>query len=112
MSKKKCKWCGSLGHTQFYCKQKRYDYRKRNTPVNKFGKYAKQWVQTREQWFKLNPPDAIGAYWCYLCGRHLYPNQVTLDHIKSRSRHPELRFVLSNLAPLLGCNTDKGTKDL
>lgn len=37
--------------------------------------------------------------------------QLTLDHKLSRSRHPELRFVLSNLVPCcMSCNTDKGSR--
>jgi 5-methylcytosine-specific restriction endonuclease McrA len=41
------------------------------------------------------------------------PKETTLDHIKSRSRHPELRLELSNLAPCCWrCNKEKGSKEL
>jgi 5-methylcytosine-specific restriction endonuclease McrA len=39
--------------------------------------------------------------------------ETTLDHVKSRSRHPELRYALTNLRPSCGpCNVMKGSLDL
>jgi 5-methylcytosine-specific restriction endonuclease McrA len=50
---------------------------------------------------------------CYLCGRPLTIETLTLDHVKSRSRHPELRYELSNLRPACwACNTAKSSRDI
>lgn len=100
--KQSCKFCGKIDHTTFNC------YEKPKAKLKK-GKQDKQWVVTRRTWFKANPAE---HYTCYICGKWLFPNQVTLDHIKSRGRYPELRYVLSNLAPCCyKCNVDKGSKE-
>lgn len=114
-----CKWCDSIEHTQFYCPRKRRKpiaVRKRPKQI---GKYGKQWIITRETWFRKNPPEYMDAYYkCYLnisdkCPGYMPPERTTLDHIKSRSRHPELRYTMSNLAPsCYPCNRMKGSKDL
>jgi 5-methylcytosine-specific restriction endonuclease McrA len=57
-------------------------------------------------------------YECYLklvpgCLRVMTPEQTTLDHVKSRSRYPQLRYDLSNLRPTCWpCNRYKGSLDL
>jgi 5-methylcytosine-specific restriction endonuclease McrA len=52
------------------------------------------------------------AYNCFYCGKFLWPAEVTLDHYHSRSRHPELRYELSNLRPCCwNCNGEKGSTD-
>lgn len=76
----------------------------------KIGKHGKLWLKTRAKWFKMFPSE---YYNCYLCKRSLLKYQVTLDHIQSRSRHPELRYEMSNLAPCcMKCNKAKGSMDL
>lgn len=113
MSKRPCKWCGETTHTQFYCRLKRNKPLKVGKPLQSMGKIAKQWVITRETWLLRNPPDKHGMYICHICGDKIWHEAVTLDHIKSRSRHPELRFTMSNLAPAhWECNMDKGSKDM
>jgi 5-methylcytosine-specific restriction endonuclease McrA len=111
---KPCKYCGGYSHLSWKCPQKAIKERARVQRLKK-GKVGKQWEKTRETWFKRNPQD---YYTCYLqispsCERVMLKERTTLDHIKSRSRHPELRFVLSNLAPSCWpCNLNKGSKDL
>lgn len=74
------------------------------------GKQGKKWLKTRKRWFKTFPSD---HYICYICGHHLLNWQVTLDHVESRSRHPELRYTLSNLKPCCySCNRAKGSLSL
>lgn len=97
-------------HSQNFCLRKPRKpilTRKRPKPI---GKYTKRWIETRNEWLQQHP----GTSWiCYLCGRLLTIETLTLDHIKSRARHPELRFVLSNLAPCcMSCQQIKGSKDV
>ena len=112
---KKCKYCESTSHTQFYCRLKpRAAIKAKKNPA-KIGRYGKQWLITRATWFERNPQE---EYICYLqispnCWGGMPQEYTTLDHIKSRSRYPELRFDLDNLAPCCGpCNTEKGSRDL
>lgn len=106
-----CKRCGVEGHTAFNCfgkKRKPIGGRKH---IRKVGKVGRQWMATRHEWIQKNLPDK-GTWDCTYCGRPLHLNELTLDHKKSRSRHPELRFELSNLTPACWeCNTLKGSKD-
>jgi 5-methylcytosine-specific restriction endonuclease McrA len=112
---RRCRYCDSIDHTQFYCRLKpRAAIKAKKSPA-KIGKYGKQWLITRAQWFMDHPAY---EYRCYLkispyCLETMRPEETTLDHIKSRSRHPELRFVQSNLAPCCGpCNELKGCKNV
>lgn len=112
---KRCKYCDSLTHTQFYCRLKPRAAIKAKRSPRAIGKYGKQWLVTRAEWFEKN---AAERYECYLkispdCPGTMRLENTTLDHIKSRSRHPELRFSLDNLAPCCWpCNELKGSKDL
>lgn len=73
-------------------------------------KAALKWDQTRRLWFKENHQE---SYTCYLCGKFLYKNQTTLDHVIPRSRAPHLRYEFSNLKPCCwDCNSEKGSKVL
>lgn len=41
------------------------------------------------------------------------PSETTLDHVKSRSSRPDLRYEFSNLKPCcFTCNTLKGSKSV
>lgn len=70
---------------------------------------------TRNEWIKANATKD-GTWECYLkisplCLGSLTIDTLTLDHVKSRSRHPELRFDLNNLKPCCSpCNTHKGSR--
>lgn len=106
-----CKICDSDDHTAFYCKEKA----KSSTPkqyknLKMNGKYHKQWLKVRKQWFKDHPQD---WYVCYICHKSLVPAETTLDHVIPRSRRPDLRYEPSNLKPCCWpCNTEKGSKSL
>lgn len=112
-----CKHCDSLAHTSFYCYQKPRKPIKR-TRVKKIGKIGEKWKLTRIAWFELYPPNTMGMYECYLkihpnCPRFMTPQQTTLDHIESRTRHPELRFCMDNLGPACWwCNEMKKSRSL
>jgi len=81
--------------------------------IKQVGGITKKWLATRRQWFKENMPNEQGFYICYLCNKWLDHKETTLDHIKNRSSHPELRYEMSNLAPCCStCNTFKGSQSL
>jgi len=47
-----------------------------------------------------------------MCHKWVHIDDMELDHIISRSRRPDLRYVLSNLAPSChDCNTEKGSTE-
>lgn len=49
---------------------------------------------------------------CWMCHKWVHIDDMELDHIISRSRRPDLRYVHSNLAPSChDCNTKKGSKE-
>lgn len=112
---KECRYCRGLDHTQFYCRLKPRAAIKAKRNPRKIGKYGKQWLITRAAWFERNPAE---HYECYLkispyCLGVMTQKETTLDHIESRTRHPELRFTLDNLAPSCApCNELKGSKSL
>jgi 5-methylcytosine-specific restriction endonuclease McrA len=104
-----CTYCGAQEYTQFHCRLKPRKQLRAKQGFKKLGKQAIRWMETRNEWLKRNP----GRSWnCYLCGRPLTIETLTLDHVKSRGRHPELRYELSNLRPCCEvCNTAKGSRD-
>lgn len=77
--------------------------------------HALLWKRARDEWFAAHPAK---TYECYLriapsCPRTMTKDETTLDHVKSRGRHPELRYEQSNLRPCCWpCNTMKGSRDL
>lgn len=109
-----CKYCGGLGHTAFGCRKKPKKPLTTKRRMRPIGKVGKQWIATREEWFKKHPAD---FYVCYLQVSPLCPGtmtkaETTLDHVKSRGRHPELRFNQDNLMPCCNpCNSMKGSRD-
>ena len=86
------------------------------------GKYHRKFEAAKRLWFKNNPPDHQGYYFCVYCGKALTKDPalielgielVTIDHRMSRSDAPELRYEQSNLAPCCaGCNSEKGSKSI
>lgn len=116
MIERMCKNCGNTfpqyNSTQTLCSKcsfNKYQNQGRK-PIKKVGKITKKWFETRKEWIKQNPGN--NGWHCYLCGKLLDINTLTLDHKLSRSRHPELRFELSNLAPACArCNYEKGSKN-
>ena len=99
-----CHKCGSVNHTSLLC-----PWVKRK-PLSPKGKQFKKWRQARDEWLKENKAP---YYFCYICGKSMTRSQLTLDHIKARSRSPELRYSLDNLQPCCAaCNHDKGSLSL
>lgn len=100
------------------CQYNRISGRIRRKPIKRVGKVAKKWMETRQEWIKNNPPDDFGYWYCSLklmpnCLVRMQIDELTLDHAKSRSRHPELRYELSNLQPAcLSCNVYKGSLEV
>jgi 5-methylcytosine-specific restriction endonuclease McrA len=80
-------------------------------PMQRLGRVGKEWLKTRREWVRLNPPNHQGYYTCYLCGKWVPEKAMELDHVISRSRAPELRFSLNNLqASCAPCNRRKGSR--
>jgi 5-methylcytosine-specific restriction endonuclease McrA len=113
---KPCKHCGSRQHTSFRCFKKPRKPIKvsslrplKRTPLKKIGRITKKWFEVRKDWFAINE----GPYFCFIGGEPLALREVQLDHVKSRSRHPELRFDLDNLRPICADhNRAKGSLSL
>lgn len=79
-------------------------------PMRRVGRVGKLWLKVRREWLQLHPPDHSGFYQCAICGRYVRAEEMELDHIKSRSRAPELRYALDNLQPVHHtCNQSKGS---
>jgi len=94
-SNKHCILCDEIGHSRTQCLK--YSSR---TPRNKpryYGKYTDKWRRTRLKWYSLNAPDHAGYYYCHYCGVAITEAESTLDHIKTRSEAPELRYDLNNV---------------
>lgn len=122
--KKPCRHCGLMGHFPYMCRNNPKKALKRialkqHKPLNRIGKYTKQWILTRATWIKKNPPPIDGKYWeCYLrispyCPGRVDITTITLDHVVSRSRDPSQRFNMDNLRPAcMPCNEMKGSRSL
>lgn len=107
-SSKPCKYCGGLDHYPLTCFKRPSKPLKAKKRIKAIGKIGTKWIATRKDWIANNPEP----WHCAYCGIPLAIEQLTLDHIKSRSRHPELRFDLSNLTPACWtCNERKGSGD-
>lgn len=107
----KCSYCKGMGHTAFRCPNRPRRPLKGKRRIRSIGKVGRRWIATRHEWIQKNLPDS-GVWNCHYCGVELHLNELTLDHVKSRSRHPELRFDLSNLVPAcISCNVTKGSGD-
>lgn len=117
---KPCKICGSLYHSQTFCPRKnRAIPRKARKPIaRESAKTRAKRQQTATAWFKLNPPDATEHWTCYLqissmCPKRLTRSMVYLEHVRPRSRHPELKFNVKNIRPACyWCNELKGSREL
>lgn len=116
--KKKCKHCERMGHFPYQCPSRPRKEFKR-TPLKKLGRQGLQWIDTRAQWIEDNPPPIEGRYWeCYLrihpwCPVRIDIDNLTLDHVVSRSRDASKRHSADNLRPACGfCNTMKGSQSL
>lgn len=67
---------------------------------------AKKWAVVRYKALKLNNGK------CQCCGRSGHETILHVDHIKPKSRYPELMYTLSNLQVLCAaCNYGKNWRD-
>jgi 5-methylcytosine-specific restriction endonuclease McrA len=110
MSKRRvlgCKYCGHTGHFEFACFAKPKKPIKAAKRIKRIGKVTSKWIETRNKWLEQNKAE---YYVCHYCPTIMTRSQLTLDHYKSRGRHPELRYVLHNLVPCCApCNQEKGS---
>lgn len=111
--KNNCKYCGSSTHTTLMC------LNKPRVPIRQESEKARsKRTATSREWYRLNPPDENGTWICYLqisprCPRILTRSTITLEHVKSKVRHPELKYDVNNLKPACEfCNKLKGSLDL
>lgn len=67
------------------------------------------WLAFRQLWIRENPPLDNGYYLCGICGRWVFADEVTLDHIEPRTA--DNMFDRNNIQPAHGlCNYLKGSK--
>jgi 5-methylcytosine-specific restriction endonuclease McrA len=122
MIQRMCKGCGSCFYQynslQKYCGKCAYNkYAKPKKLITRVGKRAAEWIECRNDWIQQHPP--VNGFWeCALrispqCLGFIDIDQLTLDHIKARSTHPDLRLEHTNLQPACYyCNSMKGSSDL
>lgn len=107
---KPCSYCGQPRHNSLNCYIKPKNRVLPKKKMRRIGKHGREWLKTRAEWFEAHPAE---YYFCYIDGERLTKNETTLDHIQSRSRHPELRYDLNNLAPCcFKHNKEKGSMSL
>jgi 5-methylcytosine-specific restriction endonuclease McrA len=111
--KNQCKYCGGTNHTSLMC------LKKPRKPIRQESvKAQSKRTATSREWYRLNPPDNNGNWICYLqisprCPRILTRETITLEHVKSKARHPGLKYDVNNLKPACEfCNKLKGSLDL
>lgn len=110
MKTPKCKNCGREGHYAIRCMFTT------NAPIRPISEktYSRK-QRTDRLWYELNPPDEKGTWTCYLqisrdCPITLTRSTITLEHVKSKARHPELKFDVTNIKPACSpCNKLKGS---
>lgn len=108
IKQKPCKHCGVVYHFSFQCPTRAKPLKQRK-PIKKIGKVTKKWLEVRKEWLRLHPQE---HFQCTYCPKIVPRNEITLDHYKNRSAHPELRFDLNNLVPACApCNYEKGSID-
>lgn len=109
-----CNHCGAVGkHYAWQCPSRS------KQPLRKESiKSRSKRLEVRELWFELNPPDKHGMWTCYLqispdCPKRLSEGMVNLEHVKPRSKNPELKYDVSNIkAACLRCNGAKGSRSI
>ena len=103
-----CSYCREIGHTAFTCRRKPRKPLQAKKRMKGIGAVGLKWIETRKAWIALHP----APYACYYCRVPLELAELTLDHYKSRSRYPSLRYKLDNLVPCCApCNEAKGSMD-
>lgn len=108
-----CKHCKSINHTTLMCPSKPRKLLKKESDKTRSKRTA-----VNREWFILNPPTPKGTWECYLqitpeCPRVLTRSTITLEHVRSKARYPELKFDVTNLKPSCSaCNKSKQSLDL
>ncbi len=75
-------------------------------------------IELNNEWLRLNPSDNKGRWFCYLnistdCPKVLTAFTLQLEHVRSRARHPGLKWDINNLKPACGaCNALKKSLDI
>ncbi len=117
---KPCKHCGSEQHTAFNCPHKPKKTLQARTALKpkrrlkKMGRIGKALADQRELFLRENDPP-YNCIYCLVIGIDipLLPEEFDVEHGKSKTRHPGLRFSKGNL--YVACkahNQDKGSKDI
>lgn len=114
----KCSFCGRPGHNSLNCWNKPTAAIKRaNKPIPFRSKKAEKLQKDfAAAWFRANPPDKDGFWYCYLnisdmCPKRMLYGHVTLEHVypKASGKYPELKYCLVNIKPACAfCNKLKG----
>lgn len=123
MIQRVCRNCGEpftqFNKLQTKCGKCAYNlHAKPRKAMKRLGKVGKQWLEDRAVWVTNNPPNHEGYWECYLrisprCLGWIDVDQLNVEHVKGRKRHPEERRNQSNLKPACGpCNELKGSRDL
>lgn len=94
-----CQWCGSNDHYSFTCFQRP----KKPIAVESASANTKR-TKTRRAWFRANRPDNTGHWDCYLqiapdCLRQVNTTTIDLEHVRSKARHPKLKYEPINIKP-------------
>jgi hypothetical protein len=109
---KPCKLCGGNSHTTMQCFLQPRKQMKPSKPMKPQGKIGKKLSAQSQQWRKDNPPNHEGFYICYMCDKWITPEEMDVEHTKSKARNPQHRFTKELLKPSCGtCNALKGSKD-
>lgn len=117
MKNSPCKHCGSDRHTSLMC------FSKPRKPKKKF--YQTKGYQNMQaaytHWYRDNPPDGAGLWFCHYCRKPLTKDpdmlsmgveRITLDHYYPRGSHQHLKHDPKNfVACCLGCNSEKASMD-
>lgn len=108
LKKNPCKLCGSELHAAWTCR-----LRSKNPIRQQSNKAVSLHQRTRKEWFRANPPDENGNWYCYiskhpLCPKVLTKETITLEHNLSKVRRPDLRYDINNIFP--ACTFDNKAK--
>ena len=71
---------------------------------------SSEWIHIREEYLRTQPKKS-GYYQCFYCKEYILNDDVTVDHIKPRSKYPELGLDIKNLeVACRPCNSSKGDR--
>ena len=71
---------------------------------------SSEWIHIRDEYLKKQPKES-GYYQCSYCKEYILNDDVTVDHVKPRSKYPELGLDIKNLAiACRPCNSTKGNR--